>query len=119
MKTYLKAFLAGVATLAVATSASAQVRIGVYAGDPQPYYPPAVRVVPQYVAPSGYDREPDAYVVPDWRARQEWREMREREWRHAEWRRREEWRRDHERRLHEEWHREHAREYYSQPYDRD
>lgn len=108
MKTYLKALAAGAFILLATGSASAQVRFNVYVGEPQPYYPPAVKVWPQYAPPAGYYREQDDYVVPAWRARQEWREMREREWRRAEWQRRNEWRRRHEAwHRHEEWHREH------------
>jgi hypothetical protein len=118
MKIIAKAFLAGVFGLAAAGGASAQVRVGIYAGTPQQYYPPAVQVQPRYLAPSGYYEEQEVYVVPDWRARQEWREMREREWRRAEWQRRQEWRRHQEWR-HEQWRREHWREHSGRPNDRD
>lgn len=123
MRIYTKAFLAGLFTVAVANYASAQVRVGVYAGEVQPYYPPTVQVQPVYVSPHDYYQNRDGGVVPDWRDRQEWREMREREWRRVEWERqqewirRQEWHRHEEWRRHEEWHREH--EHDDQPYGHD
>jgi hypothetical protein len=118
MKISTKAFLAGAFALAAAQGASAQVRVGVYAGNAQPYYPSAVHVQPRYVSSSAYYGEREVHAVPDWRARQEWRGMREREYRRAQWQRQEEWRRHEEWQRHEEWRREHWREHGAQPYDR-
>lgn len=118
MKIVAKALLAGLFGLAAAGGATAQVRVGIYAGNPQQYYPPAAQVQPRYLAPPVYYEEQEVYVVPDWRARQEWREMREREWRRAQWQRREAWRR-HQEWHHEEWHREHWRGRDVRPYDPD
>lgn len=101
MKNHLKAIVAGVLTLAVVGTASAQVRVGIYAGTPQPYYPPVVEVQPRYFIPDQYysdDRE--VYIEPSWQQRREWRERRA--WRRAERLRREQWRREH-------WRQEHRR----------
>ena len=125
MKIYTKALLAGLFTVAIANSASAQVRFGVYAGDAQPYYAPVVPAQPEYVTPPNYYEDQDRDVVPAWRARQEWRERQEREWRREQWQRQQEWRRQEERRRHEdwhrreEWHREHEYEHDARPYDQD
>lgn len=113
MKTYTKALLAGMLTVAVAKAASAQVQFGIFAGDSQPYYPPMVQAQPTYVVPPGYYRDQDSDIGPDWRMRHEWRERQEREWRREQWQRQQEWRRREEWRRHEEWehHQQWRREY--------
>lgn len=121
MRIYTKALLAGIFTVAIANSASAQVRFSVYAGDAQPYYPAVVPAQPVYVPPSSYYQDADGDVVPAWRARHEWRERQEREWRREQWERQQEWRHQQEWRRHEEWHRreEWHREHDARPYDDD
>lgn len=102
MKNHMRTLAAIVLTLAIAGTASAQVRVGIYAGAPQPYYPPVVEVQPRYIIPDQYYSDgQEVYVEPSWQERREWRERRA--WRRAERLQRERW-------LREQWRREHWRQ---------
>lgn len=107
MKHHLKALVASVLALAFVGAASAQVRIGIYAGTPQRYYPPVSEFQPRYVLPDQYYADgPEVYREPSWQERREWRERRA--WRRAERLRREEWQREQRRKEH--WREEHRRQ---------
>jgi hypothetical protein len=101
MNIYLKVLAAGAVALALSQTASAQVRVGIYAGAPAYYGPQPVRVQQQYIPAPVYYQE--------YGYRHDWRARREAQLRREEWLRREDWRREHWRR--EQWrqHRHHDR----------
>jgi hypothetical protein len=106
MKALSAALVLGLAALGVASSASADTRVRIYAGAPGPYYAQPAAV---------YYGEPRYDGGPDWRARRAWREdqLRREEWRRREAWRHEQWQREHWRREHwrrEEWRRDHWRD---------
>ncbi|MDL2354907.1 MAG: hypothetical protein QFF03_06595 [Pseudomonadota bacterium] len=111
MNIFLKALLAGALTVAAALPAAAQVRVGIYAGAPAPYYVPGAQVRPRFVAGPGYAVQPPMYIDSGRHAR--WREE---QWRRAEWQRREEWRRHQWRRDH--WQHGHRHMHYERDWNR-